>query len=328
MHNFDYYYGMEAEQFSFFRIPRLLIKDKRFKNLSSDAKILYGLMLDRMALSMKNEWLDEYDRVYIIYTTEEIADDLGCSKPTCTKIIKELDSQNGIGLIEKVRQGRGKPDIIYVKNFTVLEEASSEKMCPTEKNKCEKPDDISASNLEIKNFNVKKSKNLTSRNQNFLSLEIKNFNPNYTNKSYTDNSYTNLSINQERKGDGWTDSKATTVDNYREMIKANISYDDLIVIDPNNKDLYDELYALLCEVVCVRRQNIRIAGENYPYELVKANFLKLNSSHMQYVIECLQKNTEKIKNIKAYMLTVLFNAASTMNNYYQQEIQHDMYGKL
>ena len=120
--HFEYYYGIEAEQFSFYRIPRLLIKDKRFKGLSSDAKLLYGLMLDRMSLSMKNGWLDAENRVYIHYTIENIMDDLDCAKATAVKIMAELDSKKGIGLIEKKRQGLGRPDIIYVKNFAVVEE--------------------------------------------------------------------------------------------------------------------------------------------------------------------------------------------------------------
>ena len=90
---FDYYYGIESEQFSFYRIPRLLIKDNRFKKLSSDAKLLYGLLLDRMSLSIKNGWFDEQNRAYIVYSIENMMDDLGCSKPTCVKIVKELDSE-------------------------------------------------------------------------------------------------------------------------------------------------------------------------------------------------------------------------------------------
>lgn len=88
---FDYYYGVQSEQFSFYRIPRLLIKDQHFKGLSSDAKLLYGLMLDRMALSMKNNWLDDKNRAYIIYSIDSVMEDLSCSKPTCVKIMKELD---------------------------------------------------------------------------------------------------------------------------------------------------------------------------------------------------------------------------------------------
>ena len=161
---FDYYYGVEAEQFSFYRVPRLLIKDERFKGLSSDAKLLYGLMLDRMALSMKNGWLDDENRAYIIYAVDNMAEDLGCSKPTCTKVIKELDSDNGIGLIEKKRRGLGKPDIIYVKNFaSVPDERNVEKAANT---------DIST---EVKNFNFKKEKNLTSGSKETELQEIKNF---------------------------------------------------------------------------------------------------------------------------------------------------------
>ena len=118
----DYYYGIEAEQFSFYRVPRLLIKDERFKKLSSDAKLLYGLMLDRMSLSMKNEWFDEDNRAYIIYTIDSIMEDLGCGKEKAVKVLAELDSVKGIGLVEKVRRGLGKPDIIYVKNFASLAE--------------------------------------------------------------------------------------------------------------------------------------------------------------------------------------------------------------
>lgn len=148
---FDYYYGIEAEQFSFYRVPRLLIKDERFKGLSSDAKLLYGLMLDRMSLSMKNGWLDEENRAYIIYTLDNVMEDLGCAKATCVKIMKELDSDNGIGLIEKKRRGLGKPDIIYVKNFATIGEAEEETPANA---------DVST---EVQDLNLKSSKSYTSR---------------------------------------------------------------------------------------------------------------------------------------------------------------------
>lgn len=119
---FDYYYGIEADQFSFYRVPRMLIKDERFKGLSSDAKLLYGLMLDRMSLSMKNGWLDDENRAYIIYTVDAIMEDLGCGKDKAIKVLAELDTNKGIGLVERIRRGLGKPDIIYVKNFVVSQE--------------------------------------------------------------------------------------------------------------------------------------------------------------------------------------------------------------
>ena len=96
--------------------------------------------------------------------------------------------------------------------------------------------------------------------------------------------------------------------------------------DWQNKALYEELFEVICEVVCVKRATIRIAGEDYPYELVKSKFLKLNSGHLEYVIARMHDTYTKITNIKAYMVTALYNAPLTINHYYQQEVQHDMYG--
>ena len=114
---FSYYYGYGAEQFSFYRIPKLLVVDERFRSISTDAKLLYGLMLDRMSLSIKNGWTDDLGRVYIYFPIEEVMELLHCKSEKATRLMAELDSKKGIGLIERVRQGQGKPSIIYVKNF-------------------------------------------------------------------------------------------------------------------------------------------------------------------------------------------------------------------
>lgn len=321
---FDYYYGIEAEQFSFYRIPRQLIKDKRFKCLSSDAKLLYGLMLDRMSMSMRNGWLDEENRVYIIYTLDNIIDDLNSSRPTCVKILKELDC---IGLIEKRRRGRGKPDIIYVKNFLNSDPINHE-------DKDLNLDSESTPSQEVKKFNFKKSKNLTSRSKEVLPLEVKKFNPNYNNNNYNNNNYINP-IYQSKTNDE-LDTQDRLIDEidpidetdiYMQIIKNNIQYDYHMQHDNSElKELIDELYNVICEVVCVKRKSIKISGVDYPFNLVKAKFLKLNDSHLLYVIECMQRTTTEIGNIKAYMITALYNASSTMSHFYQQQAQHDLYG--
>lgn len=113
-----YYYGQEAEQFSFYRIPKLLITDPKYKSISTDAKLLYGLMLDRMSLSLKNGWVDDENRVFIYFPVEQIMELMNCKSEKASKLLSELDHVKGIGLIERVRQGQGKPSIIYVKNFT------------------------------------------------------------------------------------------------------------------------------------------------------------------------------------------------------------------
>jgi len=312
---FDYYYGIEAEQFSFYRVPRLLMKDERFKNLSSDAKLLYGLMLDRMSLSMKNGWFDEENRAYIHYTVENIMEDFSCARATAIRILAELDSKKGIGLIEKKRLGLGKPDIIYVKNFAVVEDI-----------KTAQNTDVST---EVQNLNFKKSKNDTSRSSEIEPQEVQSLNPNYNNNSYTDLNQNNINHinpiyaqNELYCDDGMDSAKA-----YMDIIRKNVDY-DIMFQDSNWQDaeLYEELYQLICEVVCVKRQTIRIQGEDYPYELVKSKFLKLTSSHLLYVIESMKNTSTKITNIKAYMITALYNATNTMNHYYQQAVQHDMYG--
>ena len=316
----DYYYGIEAEQFSFYRVPRLLIKDERFKKLSSDAKLLYGLMLDRMSLSMKNEWFDDENRAYIIYTIDSIMEDLGCAKEKAVKVLAELDSVKGIGLVEKVRRGLGKPDIIYVKNFASITEQTDEKE-PANADKI----------TEVGKSNFKKSEKQTSGSPEIEPQEVGESNPNYTNYNQTDLNYTEESYinpiiqSDSRKKD--TMDVMDDVQTYIELIKENISYDHHMQYDGYGKrELYDELFQVICEVVCVKHPTIRVAGEEYPYELVKSRFLKLESSHLEYVIGCMQNTTTKITNIKAYMITSLYNAPTTINHFYQQEVQHDMYG--
>ena len=114
---FDYFHDYESEQFAFYRIPKVLFTDDYFRNLSSDAKVLYGLMLDRMALSIKNRWIDEDNRVYIIFSLEQVMKYMNCGRDKGMKTLAELDTKKGIGLIERVKQGFGKPDIIYVSNL-------------------------------------------------------------------------------------------------------------------------------------------------------------------------------------------------------------------
>ena len=186
---FDYYYGIEAEQFAFYRVPRILIKGEHFKDLSSDAKLLYGLMLDRMSLSMKNGWLDKENRAYIHYTVENIMEDLGCGSEKCTRILAELDCKKGIGLIEKKRQGLGKPDIIYVKNFaSLLDEtecsddeksvANTDDSEEVQKSKDQKFENRNSGNSEteiqeIRKLKFKKSENRKTRNSKIEIQEIR-----------------------------------------------------------------------------------------------------------------------------------------------------------
>ena len=263
---FDYYYGIEAEQFSFYRVPRLLIKDERFKGLSSDAKLLYGLMLDRMSLSMKNGWLDEENRAYIIYTLDTVMEDLGCAKATCVKIMKELDSDNGIGLIEKKRRGLGKPDIIYVKNFATIGEAEEE--TPANADVSTEVQDLNLKSSksytsrssetavqEVQKADFQKSKNFTSRSTISELAEVQKADPNYTNYNHTnqsniDRNYINR-INQSGSELEGEIDVMEDVNAYMEIIKENIEYEHHMKYGRwQDKGLYEELYEVICEIVC------------------------------------------------------------------------------
>ena len=172
-----------------------------------------------------------------------------------------------------------------------------------------------------------------SENQTFGSSEIETqevgeSNPNYTKYNKTDLNYIEESyINPIIQSSSEKNDVIDDVQKCIELIKENISYNHHMKYDSyGEKELYDELFQVICEVVCVRRPTIRVAGEEYPYELVKSRFLKLESGHLEYVIDCMKNTTTKITNIKAYIITALYNATTTINHFYQQEVNHDMYG--
>ena len=124
-----------------------------------------------------------------------------------------------------------------------------------------------------------------------------------------------------------TEAKSNSaVEIYREIIKDNIEYDHLIQNCKIDKDRLDEIVDLMLETVCTARKTIRIAGDDYPAELVKSKFLKLNSSHIEFVLDCMRENTTKVRNIKQYLKAVLFNAPSTIDSYYTALVNHDLYG--
>ena len=126
----------------------------------------------------------------------------------------------------------------------------------------------------------------------------------------------------ERKGTEAADAYSV----YEEIIKDNIEYDILMQDNRLDKDLINEIVTLILETVCTKRKTIRIAGDDYPAELVKAKFMKLNSSHIEFVFDCMKENTTKIRNIKQYLKAVLFNAPNTIDSYYTALVNHDMYG--
>ena len=323
---FNYFYGTEADQFSFYRIPKALFTDSYFKDLSSDAKILYGLMLDRMSLSIKNQWFDEKNRAYIYFSIEDIMELLNCGRNKAIKSMRELDDETGIGLIEKRRQGFGKVNVIYVKTFML--EKTDEKKFEEELKKFKKQTSVeNEESTEVYNSNFMKSQNQTSRSPENKLQEVYISNPNNTNLSDTemnDNKSNHIISVDEKRFD--SDNRSEDYQAYENLVKETIDYESLEVTHHDDMRQVDEIVNLIVETVMCKNDKILIASNWYPASLVKKKFLMLTYSHIEYVLHCMSGNTTKVKNIKKYLLAALFNAPSTMNGYYQAEVNHDMPG--
>ena len=293
---YDYFYGAESEQFSFYRIPKVLFTEERFKAISAEAKVLYGLLLDRMSLSEKNGWQDKENRVYIIFTIEDIMEAMGCADQKAGKLLYELESK--CGLIERKRQGLGKPNLIYVKNFVTPSESRF----------------LNRENHDSGEVKITDQEPLKSRSNNTEN--------NNTERSDTD-SFPFTSFRE----DHGRESKRSDVnqrDRYREIISENISYGILLQDYPLDRDILTEILELMVDTVCTTRSTVRISGDDKPAEVVKSQFLKLDSEHIRFVMDGLKDNTTRIRNMRQYLLATLYNAPLTIGNYYRSLVSHDM----
>lgn len=294
---FKYFYGTEAKSFTFYRIPKALMTEEVFKVLTSDAKILYGLMLDRMSLSLKNGWFDEDGKVYIYYSIEDVMESMGCSKNKGMKTLQELDMATGIGLIERKKQGQGKPSIIYVKNFELGKTVSE------------------SQNVGIKTPKICESRITKAGNQDSQDMSP---NKNKYNNNLLSDTETNLILSADEKRSDEIDVNA-----YAELVRENIELDVLYRRFKFDQEMIEGIYEIIVETVVSQSDSIVINCTRYPMSIVRSKFLKLNMSHIEYILDCLKANTTKVRNIKKYMLAMLFNAPSTISSYYQAEVNHD-----
>ena len=342
---FNYYYGSEADQFNFIRIPKRLITDPLFADLSLSAKLLYGILLDRMSLSMKNKWLDNENRVYIVYQITEIMENLNVAEKTAIKTLKELED---LGLVEKRRRGLGLPSLLYVKSFIVdeWEENSTE----NEKEKSSKNKESSRAGkmyssrpVEIDSSRTEGSKDprpvesngsrrVTNERLGTVNMEVQEpqkevaliNKTDFSNMDFSDTECNYIKSNQIPSDDEMRKDLMSTVRAYEEVIAENIDYDLLLERYPYDRELLEGIYNLMIETLMNKSNTTVISSSELPTELVKNRFLKLNSSHIEYVLLSLQGNTTKVNNIKKYLLASLFNSPSTISGYYQSEVNHDM----
>ena len=282
----DYFYGQAGELFSFYRIPKALFQEPRFQSLSTDAKTLYGILLDRMSLSVKNGWLDEQNRVFIIFTIEDVKRTLRCADNKATRLLRELEK---FGLIERKRRGQGKPCLVYVKNFSA--ESSKESV------KNRDNDDSCGSKIAcqdpVKSRGIKKKENKTEMNN------------------------TNLILSDESE-------KMKNRELLEEYFSCSLEMDLLLRLYPDDEDTLYQIVDLLVDTCATKRKMLHIAGDDKPAEVVRSRFMKLNADHIRFVLKCLAENSSPIRNMKQYLLASLYNAPTTMQLFYQNQTNHDL----
>lgn len=292
---YEEFFGIEeSEQYAFYRVPKLLFTNERYRNLSAESKLLYGLFLDRMGISQKNGWIDKDGRVYIIYTVEDIMEALGCGNKKAIQLLTELEKKGN--LIWRKKQGLGKPNLIYMKKF-ILPQSEQE-------------------------GHFLKCENDTSGNVNPTSLEMSKGHGNNTNKNNLNDNNMNLSF---PSGDsGMEHGMDGDYSYYHEYFFEHLEIEILYKNYPYDKELLDSIVALIVETMCSKRKQIRIAGDDKPVEIVRSRFMKLNSEHIKFVIDCFKENTTKIRNIKQYLLATIYNSILTIDGYFDALVRHDL----
>lgn len=316
---FEYIYGKEDCRCQFFKVPLMLFTNEVLAGLSNEAKLLYGLLLDRTGLSIMNDWTDEDGRVYVNYTNAEVCHMLKIGAQKAVKIFRELAA---IGLIERIRIGLGRPDRIFVKHICTAEQP--------EEQPCEPVPEIEES-IDFPEPEMQNYENQHSEISDFSIPECSEsafpLNNNQTDRVRKNQSYPSHPAAEMQREKS---INLTTVEMYREQIKANIEYDwfvesyaDHDKIGGSQEEL-DELVEIMTECACATK-SVWIHGQEMPAEVVKSRMLKIGSEHIQYVFDCLARTTTKIANIKAYLLTVLYNAPTTISNYYSTLVRHHMH---
>ena len=355
---FDYYYGAESEQFSFIRIPKLLLFDPKFADLTIGSIMLYGVLLDRMNLSREHRWIDEDHRVYIRFKIQEIQDTLNISEKTATTYLSGLEK---IGLVEKVKVGLGQGNILYVKNFITSD--LKKKAFITGKNYC-REDDEKLSKIKNKEANPCKEpeKDAGKPSKNHIPVESAGNeavkiggneavkisgngavdfdgqnNTEINNNKYNNNpipshhnKYYEIYLSRLKKefpedGIGWID-ESNRARVFREGVRMQIQYDYLEECEEVEIDKVDEIVEQMVEVMMDDSPKIRIASKLLDADYVKSRLFLIRRAHINYILYSMKNLKNKVGNIKSYLQATIFNSLTTIGNYYSAEARYAIYG--
>lgn len=369
---YDYFYGAQGEHFRYYQIPAIMLEHAHYRELSAQAKLLYSVLLNLVSLSRKNHWIEQdTNRVYIICPQKEMADRLGCSLRSVTKIIRELTE---FGLVERKKQGQGKPELIFVKNFasgdieeelvTSEGEPSYHDTCREDETVTDYPEEMEADSLEIEkentcgarnhaafsdtqNLRVKTRKSCVSRDAKIACQDAQNLHVNYPDKNYINKIiYNHPSINPERRiqredeigldrehpaniDGGSTGRMSVNSQKRREDVRQEvceqIGYAALVHDLPWDREEIDALVELMTDLMSSHKPTVQIAGELLETKSVRQRLRQVDMECVKYILDCLQKNTSRIYNIRQYLIATLYNAPVTISHFYQAQVNHDLY---
>ena len=293
---FDYFYGEQPKQFQFYKLPKILLLSEDLKEISMDAKVLYSLMLARAALSFENGWLDEAGRVYIYFTVDEICRVIKCANQKATKLLKELE---GCGLICREKVGFNKPNRIYVMNFA----------------------------SEMWNSHVQRCENHDTGHVKIMIPESWKSHPNKTDINKTERNNTNLILSDQIRSDANGVICAEGLlhkEMYRTYFYDRLDVTSLLEAYPYEEERIEEIVELLTDICSGEAESILIGKTTRPGAVVRNRLMKLGYKHICYVLRSLDVNSTDVRNIRQYLLAVLYNAPVTINSYYQAKVNHDM----
>lgn len=318
---FDFFKGNETEQYMFYRVPQVLFTDEQFNKISCEAKLLYGFLIDRTSLSVKNNWLDKSGNVFVYFTLEEAKEKLNIGTGKSVKIFDELER---IGLIIRKKQGQGNPTKIYVMNFTKqISKTSTQvvkgKVQTSKKRKSE-------NDVEVKTSENRKS--TVSKNG---SVDFQKSKPNHTNRvilTESNQSYLSDDTHDKAKEKSESDGQTDLIEDIKEDIKYQIDYDiclerlDELGITTDTLDLVVDI--LLEPYTC--KSEMIVNSQPLSPQIVQAQFKKISFDHLQYIFDSLKAITQnhRIKNLRGYLRTCLYNAPHTIDQFYTNEANYDL----
>ena len=293
---FEYYYSGEGEQYVFYRIPKALFTNEEYRSVSTDARVLYGLMLDRLALSERNGWCDEEGRLYIYFTLEDVEQLLFVSHGKAITLMRELEKAE---LIQKKRQGLGRPNRLYLGRFRQVQKSYFQKS------------------------KISTSGSIKNELQEVQKLDANNTEYNKINKNDIDSILFRGEGNRIDFSSPGTDPPDR--EDLEQFFESTCSFEYLKEEYPGMEDGIDEIRELILETCLSSKPKIRICGELKEANVVKGRFMKLNIGHIRFVLNSLMENTTEVRSMKQYLLAALYNAPLTMSNYYRAKTNHDFH---